>query len=589
MSLFKPKEKPLPTEEKPKGIDELLAPSATQVSSNHIQISQKMIRILFISTYPRDLPSSWFSPIVNLPEQIDISFHIHPQNTGTVLKQLRDRLARMQSQMFEEQEKGKVRDPILETAISDIENLRDRLQQGTEKFFEFGVYLALYGNDVKELDKLEEKVRDILETQLIYLKPSVFRMLDGFKSIAPLGIDQLKVHTSFNTQPLSSSFPFVSYDLTSNTGILYGINTYNNSLVIFDRFSLENYNMVVFGKSGGGKSYAVKLNILREIMFGSQIFVIDPEHEYKYLSETLGGSFVKISIASESHINPFDLPIPQPDESSEDVFKTHILELTGLLRLMLGNLTPEQEAILDQALQETYAMKDITPKSDFSKAQPPLLSDLENILGSMTGAEDLVVRLRKYTKGTFAGFLNQPSNISLDNNLVVFSIRDMEDELKPIAMYLVLNYVWTKVRKELRRRLLVVDEAWWLLKQEAGATFLLNTAKRARKYYLGLTTISQDVPEFLNSPYGKPIITNSSMQLLLKQSSAAIEDIKAVFNLTDTEKESLLAAKVGEGLFFAGPNHIEIRILSSYTEDQIITSDPRQLLEMQQAKEELNK
>ena len=571
---------------KPKGLVELLAPAAINIGSNDFQVGAIVGRTFFISSFPRFLNTNWLSQIINLDQQIDAAIHIHPADTPAILKKLRDKLTRLEAQRIEEAEQGKIRDPILETAVGDIEVLRDKLQQGTDRFFQAGFYITIYGESVKELDELERRIRGILESQLVYVKPATFRMAQGFMSTMPLGNDQLLLHTSLNTEPLSSSFPFVSYDLTQTKGLLYGINLHNNSLVLFDRFSLENANEVVFGKSGGGKSYTVKLEILRSLMFGTQVFVIDPENEYKYLSETMGGSFVKISISSNQHINPFDLPTPREDEKPEDVFRTHVLDLTGLLRVMLGNFTPEEESLVDEGLRQTYAIKDITPESDFSKAEPPLLSDLQSVLEGMVGAESLVARLKRFTEGTLAGFLNQPTNTSLDNQLVVFSIRDMEDELKPIAMYLVLNHIWAKIRSKLRKRILVVDEAWWLMRNQTGANFMLNVAKRARKYFLGLTTISQDVPDFLDSPMGKPIITNSSMQMLMKQSPAAAEQVKDAFNLTDAEKFILLESKVGHGLFFASQNHIAIRVVASYTEDQIITSDPRQILEIQEAKKQ---
>ena len=567
-------------------LSEYLAPGAFNVSPSHIQMGDKFVRTVFIATYPRYLQTNWFSPIVNLDRVLDISIFILPKNTATVLKQLRDQLTRLEAQTMEESSKGKVRDPILETAINDIENLRDRLQQGTDKFFELGVYITIYENSLKELDETENKLRGMMEYQLVFPKVSTFRMLEGFTSTLPLNDDRLNIHTSLNTEPLSSIFPFVSFDLTSDSGILYGINTHNNSLVLFDRFQLENYNAVVFGKSGGGKSYTVKLEILRSLIFGAQVLIIDPEDEYKYLAETVGGTSVKISITSDQHINPLDLPDPKPDESPADVFKSHILDLTGLLRLVLGELTPEESAILDEALIQTYAIKDITPDSNFTNIEPPVLSDLQNILEGLTGAESMAVRIKKYTQGTFAGFLNMPTNVSLNNNLVVFSIRDLEEELRPIAMYSILNHIWTSVRRTQKKRLLIVDEAWWLMKYEIGAAFLSNIAKRARKYYLGLTTISQDIADMLSTDRGNSIVTNSSIQILTKQSPAAIDIIQKTFNLTDAEKYYLLEARVGFGLFFVGQDHIGIRVVASYAEDQIITSDPKQILEIEKAKEE---
>jgi len=567
-------------------LDESFAPAAFNVNTNYIQVGDRFARTIFLATYPRYLNTSWFSPIVNLDKIFDISIYIIPKNTSTVLKELRDQLGRLEAQVMEESSQGKVRDPQLETAIQDIEVLRDKLQQGTDKFFELGVYITFYENDLKTLEDTDKKIRGMLEFQLVFPKSAVFRMSDGFLSTLPLNDDRLSVHTSLNTEPVSSIFPFVSFDLTSSSGILYGINTHNNSLVLFDRFSLENSNTVVFGKSGGGKSYTVKLEILRSLIFGIQAIIIDPDNEYTHLTETVGGSVVQVSINSDQHINPFDLPVPKEDESAGDVFKSHILNLTGLLKLMLGDVTSEETTIIDEALRQTYAVKDITPESDFTNMAPPLMTDLQNILEGMQGAESLATRLRRFTQGTFAGFLNQPTNISLENQIVVFGIRDMEEELRPIAMYVVLNFIWTEIRRNMRKRILLVDEAWILLRTEIGAYFLSAIAKRARKYYAGLTTISQDIPEFLATDYGKSILNNSSIQILMKQSPATIDLIQKTFSLTDAEKYYLLEARVGFGLFFLGQTHVGIRMVSSFAEDQIITSDPKQILEIEKAKEE---
>ncbi len=564
-----------------------IAPSALNVTPNHLQVGEKYARTIFLATFPRFLHTNWFSPIVNFDRVFQASINIVPKNTATVLKQLRDQLARLQAQVMEESSSGKVRDPMLETAMGDIEILRDKLQQGTDKFFELGVYITFFEDDVKSLDETEGKFKSLLEYQLVFARPSVFRMLEGFITTLPINDDRLSVYTSLNTEPISSIFPFVSYDLTSNSGILYGINTHNNSLVLFDRFSLENANMVVFGTSGGGKSYTIKLELLRSLIMGTQVFVLDPENEYKFLAETVGGTTVKISINSDQHINPFDLPVPKEGESPSDIFNSHILNLAGLLKLLLGDLSPQEDSILDEALIQTYAIKDITPDSDFSQKTPPILGDLQSVLEGLTGAESMATRLRKFTQGTFAGFLNHPTNVSLDNQLIVFGIRDMEEELRPVAMYLVLNFLWTQIRRQLRKRLLVVDEAWWLMKYPVGAEFLYNIAKRGRKYYVGLTTITQDIPDFMGIPQGRAIVTNASMQILMKQSTAAIEVVKSTFNLTDSEKFYLLEARVGFGLFFLGSSHIGIRVTPSYTEDQIVTSDPKQILEIEKAKQEL--
>ncbi len=566
---------------------DLIAPPGMKINSNYLQIGGKVARTLFIFTYPRYLVTNWFSPVLALDREINVSMFIHPVETPWIMGQLRKRVAQVQAQINERQEKGQVRDPMLETALQDIESLRDNLQQGNEKFFKFGLYLTLFADDQKALDDVENEIRSLLEGKLVYIKPATFQQEQGFLSTLPLAKDDLAIHTSMNTGPLSSSFPFVSVNLSDNKGILYGINRHNNSLIIFDRFSLENANSCVFAKSGSGKSYSVKLEVLRSMMMGTEVIIIDPENEYQYLAETVGGSFIKISLSSPNHLNPFDLPVPPKGEKAGDILRSTIINLIGLLRIMLGGLSPEEDALLDRAIAETYASRDITPDSDFSKITPPLLSDLQTILKNMEGGASVATRLERFTTGSYAGLFNQQTNIELKNKLVTFSIRDMEEELRPIAMYIVLHYIWNIIRSELKKRMLVVDEAWVMMRHDDAASFLFGIAKRCRKYYLGMTTITQDVGDFMASPYGKPIVTNSSLQILLRQSPATIDIIQKTFNLTDQEKYLLLECNVGEGIFFAGLQHAAIKVIASYTEDEIITSDPRQILEIEKAKEEL--
>jgi len=568
-------------------VKDLIAPPGMKINNNYLQIGGKMARTLFVFTYPRYLVTNWFSPILALDREINVSIFIHPVETTWIMHQLQKRVAQVQAQISERQEKGQVRDPMLDTAMQDIEALRDSLQQGTEKFFKFGLYLTIFADDIKALDDIENEIRSLLEGKLVYIKPASFQQEQGFLSTLPLAKDDLQIHTPMNTGPLSSSFPFVSVNLSDNKGILYGINRHNNSLIIFDRFSLENANSCIFAKSGAGKSYAVKLEVLRSLMMGADVIIIDPENEYQYLTETVGGSFIKISLTSPQHLNPFDLPVPPKGEKAGDVLRSTIINLVGLLRIMLGGLSPEEDALLDRAITETYASRDITPESDFSKITPPLLGDLQTILKNMEGGASVATRLEKFCTGSYAGLFNQHTNIELNNKLVTFSIRDMEEGLRPIAMYIVLHYIWNIIRSELKKRMLVVDEAWVMMRHEDAASFLFGIAKRCRKYYLGMTTITQDVGDFMASPYGKPIVTNSSMQILLRQSPATIDIIQKTFNLTDQEKYLLLECNVGEGIFFAGLQHAAVKIIASYTEDQIITSDPRQILEIERAKEEL--
>lgn len=568
-------------------LEDVVAPSAISVSPRSINISGTNARVFFAVSYPRYLNDGWLEPILNLEKEMDISIMVHPIDTADTLKKFQKKVAEVQSQININAEKGMVRDPQLEAAYRNLEELRDKLQQAEEKLFDVGLYIAVYGADETALNKTESEIKGILDSRLVYLKPALFQQEQGMKSVLPVVSDELLVHSKFNSSPLSSFFPFTSFDLTSDTGILYGINRHNSSLVLFDRFSLTNYNSVTFATSGAGKSYTTKLEILRSLMFGTEVIVIDPEKEYEYLAEATGGRFFNISLSSAHHINPFDLPSPQEDEDPNDVLRSHIIELIGLFRLMLGGLSPEEETLIDQALHEVYALKDINGDVNFSEMEPPLLSDFEMVLAGMEGSSSLISRLQKYTSGTWSGFMNQPTNVDIHQKFVVFSLRDMEDELKTVAMYIITNHIWSAIRRRLTKRLLVIDEAWWMMKSEDTASFLFSLAKRGRKYYLGLSTITQDVDDFLRSPYGVPMITNSSLQLLMKQSPTSIDLVQRTFNLTDEEKMLLLESNVGEGIFFAGLKHVAIKVIASYTEDQIITSDPSQILQIQNARAEL--
>ncbi len=568
-------------------LKDIIAPSALKVTPKELHLGDKIARTFFVISYPRFLNSSWFSPIINLDKVFDISISIHPTDTAAILRKFQKKVAEIQSQITTREGKGLVRDPKLDTAYQDLEQLRDQLQQAQEKIFDVGLYITIYGDSVDDLDKAESEIKSMLESKLIYIKPALFQQVQGFLSVLPVGTDKLMVHSKLNSSPLSSIFPFVSFDLTSDKGILYGINRHNSSLVLFDRFSLENYNSVTFAKSGSGKSYATKLEILRTLMFDTEVIVIDPEREYEYMAEATGGRHFNISLSSEHHINPFDLPMPREDENPADILRSNIISLVGLFRIMLGGLSPEEDAIVDRAITETYALKDITAQSDFSQIEPPLLSDFEMVLAGMEGSDSLVQRLSKYTHGTWSGFINRPTNVDINKKFVVFSVRDMEDDLKPVAMYIVTHFIWNMVRKNLKKRLLIIDEAWWMMKSEDTASFLFSIAKRGRKYFLGLATITQDVSDFLSSPYGMPMISNSSIQMLMKQSPTSVDLIQKTFKLSDEEKYLLLESDVGEGIFFAGLKHVAIKVIASYTEDQIITSDPSQILAIRKNKEAL--
>lgn len=570
-------------------IKDLIAPASFQVSPAYLKLGDKYVRTIFVITYPRYISVGWFAPIINLNSTFDVSMFFYPVGSTVVLKQLKNKVGALEAQIVSDAEKGAARDPLRETALRDIEALRDALTQGIEKFFQFALYVTLYADSKKELDRLSDEVEDIFGSRLVYSRRVFYQAEQGFNSTMPLGNDELYIAFNMNSSPIASSFPFISSELTSDNGILYGINRHNNSLILFDRFSLQNANTVVFATSGAGKSYAIKLEVLRSLMLGTDVMIIDPEFEYKYLSDAVGGTYINLSLSSENKINPFDLPRSiGGDSKAGDIIRSAVITVKGLIRLMLGDMTHEEDSIVDRALLETYAKKDITADSDLSEIEPPIMQDFQDILEGMEGGGSLALRLRKYTEGTFSGLFNSPTNVEMDNNLVCFSVRDLEDELRPIAIYMVVNYIWNVVRSEMKKRILVIDEAWWLMQHEDSAKFIFALVKRCRKYYLGVTTITQDVNDFLTSPYGRAIVTNSSLQLLLKQSTAGIDLVQKTFNLTEGEKYLLLECGLGEGIFFAGSKHAAIKVVASYTEDQLITSDPRQLLQIEDSKKEFD-
>lgn len=569
-------------------INELIAPDSMEITPHYLKLGDKFLRTIFVVSYPRYISVGWFAPVINLNTTFDIAMYFYPVKSAIILKQLKKKVGALEAQIIADAEKGSPRDPIRETALRDIESLRDALTQGTEKFFQFALYVTLYADTLEDLSRMSDVVEDMFGARLVYSKRVYYQAEQGFNSTLPLNNDELYIAFNMNSSPVASSFPFVSSELTSDNGILYGVNRHNNSLILFDRFSLQNANSVVFATSGAGKSYAIKLEILRSLMMGTEIIVIDPEYEYKHLAEAVGGTYINISLASQSKINPFDLPKAVGDQTKvEDIIRSAVITLKGLVRLMIGSLSYEEDSIVDRALLETYARKDITPDVDLSIAEPPIMQDFEEILEGMEGGANLATRLKKYTEGTFAGLFNSPTNVEMDNQLVCFSVRDLEDELRPMAIYTIVNYIWNAVRSQVRKRVLVIDEAWWMMQQEDSAKFIYALVKRCRKYYLGVTTITQDVNDFLRSQYGQAIVTNSSLQILLKMSPAAIDLVQKTFILTESEKYLLLECGVGEGIFFAGNKHAAIKVVASYIEDQLITSDPRQLLEIEQAKKEM--
>jgi conjugal transfer ATP-binding protein TraC len=583
-----------------KGITALrdfIAPSSVEFQSSYFTLGTRFARTYYVYGYPRQLYTGWLSPMVNLDEVLDISMMIYPVESQVVLENLRKKVTQLEAGIQIDSEKGRVRDPAKQAAILDAEEMRDKLQVGEERFFRFGFYFTIYGSSLEELEFVSHKVESMLGQQLVYSKAATSQQEQGFNSTVPEFTDQLQIRRNMSTGAISTSFPFTSADLSQENGILYGVNMHNSGLVIFDRFTLENGNSVIFAKSGAGKSFTVKLEAIRSLMMGTEIFIIDPENEYERMCDAVAGTYIRLSLNSNTRINPFDLPRVVDTEEADNALRSNLITLHGLLRLMMGGaqaqmassgtqmvapaLSPVEESDLDAALIETYAKAGITNDPLTHTSPPPTISDLYDTLLHMGGTgPQLAQRLRKYTSGTFAGIFSQPSNIDINNPLVVFNIRDLEDELRPVAMYIVLNYIWNKTKSDQKRRLLIVDEAWQLMKYEDSANFLFSLAKRARKYNLGITTVTQDVEDFMGSRMGRAVVANASMQFLLKQSPTAVDVLSDVFKLTSEEKKRLSQFPVGQGLFFAGQNHVHIQVVASPTETGLITTNPAQVQQM---------
>lgn len=562
-------------------VQDIIAPSAIEVDFNHIKIGEKYFRSLFVSGYPRFVGANWLEPIINFDHTVTITMFYYPMNARNVLDDLRRKIAEMEATINIAREKGRVVDPAVAAALGDAKSLQEQLVKGIERFFHFSFYVTISADSLEELNSVTYEVESTLGSLSLISKKTTLEMEQAFQTTVPVCLDKLQVIRNMDTTSVATTFPFTSSELTANEGVLYGVNKHNGSLIIFDRFSLENANSVIFAKSGAGKSYAVKLEALRSILFGIDVIVLDPEEEYKRLCEAVGGEYIDFNVKSQAKINPFDLPVIA---EQEDQLGLKILSLHALLKIMLGDMDSTESAVLDRALVETYRMKGITPDPETQRREPPLMEDLYKVLTAMDepASKSLAERMERYIKGSLGGVFDRRTNVNLDNTFTAFSIRNLEDVLRPIAMFMILDFIWTKIKHNLKKRILILDEAWTLMQYPDSASFVYSIAKRARKYYLGLTTITQDVADFLGSDHGKAVVTNSSIQMLLRQHPAAIDRITEVFYLSQGEKSFLLAAAIGEGLFFAGSNHVAMSIKASAAEHKLITTDPKEVLQMRQ-------
>ncbi|MBI2430786.1 MAG: ATP-binding protein [Candidatus Levybacteria bacterium] len=561
---------------------DLIAPPSVEIDFRSVRVGTKTARTFFIVGYPRFVSANWLAPLVDFDHELDISFFIYPASSPDILSDLRRKIAEMEATISSQAQAGQVIDPTVTATLEDALGLQEELAKGVERFFLFSLYITISAENQADLESSVKRLTATMASLLLIAKPATLQMEEGYKATLPLGQDKLFMTRNMDTTSLASMFPFTSAMLTQDKGTLYGINQQNSSLVIFDRFSLENANEVVFGKSGSGKSYCIKLEILRQFMLGTEIIVIDPEGEYETIAQALGGEYLNFTPSSPIKINPFDLSGLY--EEGENELGLKILSLHALLKIVLGELDASHDAILDRALVQTYQQKGITHDPSTQKNEPPLMEDLYKVLLGMedAAASELALRLEKFIKGSLSGIFNQQSNINLDNPLTVFSVKQLEDQLRPIAMHIILDFVWIRIRKTLKRRLLVLDEAWYMMKYEDSASFVYGIAKRARKYYLGLTTATQDVEDFLSTDYGKAVLSNSSLQILLKQGTSEIDIVSKIFYLSSGEKQLLLAANIGEGLFFAGQNHVAMKVVAAPFEHQLITSNPQEILQKQQ-------
>lgn len=566
-------------------VADIVASPSIEVDFSHIRIGNKFHKTFFVSGYPRFISPNWLEPLIDFDHSLNISMFVYPTTSADVLDNLKRKIGEMEATIQEEEEKNQVLDPRVSAALEDALAVQEELAKGIERFFQFSLYITLMSENLKELEEATKRLKTLLSSILIAVKPATLQMDAGFKSTIPIGIDQLFLTRNMDTTSLASTFPFTSATLTQDRGVMYGFNQLNNSLIIFDRYSLENANEVVFGKSGSGKSYLIKLEAMRQRMFGTEVIIIDPEGEYDLLTQALGGEYVEFSPNAPTKINPFDLTGRY--EQGQNELGLKILSLHALLRIVLGELDAGHDAILDRALVEAYRQKGITPDPKTQTKQPPLMEDLYKILLGMEDeiSKDLALRLEKFIKGSMSGIFNQQSNFDIKNPLTVFSVKNLEDQLRPIAMHIILDYIWTAVRKDLKKRLLILDEAWYLMKYEDSASFVHGIAKRARKYYLALTTATQDVQDFLSTDYGKAVLSNSSIQMLLKQSPTEIDLVSEIFYLSSQEKNLLLSASVGEGLFFAGQSHVAMKVMAAPFEHKLITSNPEEMLRMRVEKE----
>jgi len=542
---------------------DLISYAGLEEQKNYVVIDDQYIRTLFISGYPYVASSGWLNNLVNFNHNVDVAYHIHTVDATQALPKLHRKITELESTKRAMIRSGKIVGPEVTDPLDSAMTLRDKIQRGQEKLFQISIYIAVTAGSLEDLDKVTKLLETALASRLFYTKVASYQQLEALQSILPRGEDLLSQKRNLDSSTAALTFPFMSSELVHEAGILYGVNKSNNSLVILDRFSLHNANSITFAQSGSGKSYAAKVEILRQLMQGTKVIVIDPEREYKLLSESVSGSYIKLSSRSKQKINPFDLATTfhNPDDLSQ-----HTQDLTEIISLMAEGLSSREKAAIDKAILEIYKQV----------KQPPLLEDLYRELHTL-GQMKLCDRLEKYISGSLADVFNTQTNIELDNRLVIFDIKDLPESLRQIMMLIISNFVENQVKAKPQKRLLVIDEGWMLLEHEESARFVSGLVRRARKYYLGVSIISQQANDFLSNDYGRAIASQSSLRVLMRQDTTTIKNVASEFNLSEYEQNFLLTCEKGDALIIADQNHVAIKVVASDKEHPLITTNPAEV------------
>jgi len=543
---------------------------------DHLLVDGRYIKTMYISGYPYTASSGWLNHLINFNHNIDISYHIEPVDANLALPKLNRKITELTSTKWAMERSGRIIGADLLDPLESATELRDKIQRGQENLFQVSLYITLSAKTLTELDKTIKLLETVLAARLFYTKPATFQQIESLQSVLPRGDNLLGQKRNLDSSSAALTFPFISSELVQESGILYGINRSNSSLVILDRFALPNANSILFAQSGAGKSYTAKVEILRHLMQGTRVIVIDPEREYRQLSNSVGGAYIKLSVHSKEKINPFDLSVNSFNES--DYFADHVQSLTEIISLMAEGLTPEEKSVIDRAILKTYQKAGWSGRKTkkVKNKSYPLFKDFYNQLKILKQTK-LCRRLEKYTGGSLAKVFDEQTNIELDNRLVVFDTKDLPESIRQIMHLVIAQFVQNQVKSNPCKRLLVIDEAWALLEHEESARFVASLVRRARKYYLGVSIISQQANDFLGNVYGRAIASQSALRILMRQDTTTIKGVASEFRLSEYEQKFLLTCERGEALIVADQHHVAVKVMASEEEHPLITTDPAEV------------